>query len=22
MYIRQNAEGVHTYLLKCWRGTW
>jgi len=21
MYICQNAEGVHTYLLKCWRGT-
>jgi len=22
MLICQNAEGVHAYLLKCWRGTW
>jgi len=21
MYL-SNAEGVHTYLLECWRGTW
>jgi len=21
MFICQNAEGVHAYLLKCWRGT-
>jgi len=22
MFICQNAEGVHAYLSKCWRGTW
>jgi len=22
MFIRRNAEGVHAYLSKCWRGTY
>jgi len=22
MFMVQNSEGVHAYLLKCWRGMW